>query len=125
MTTMIEVKVAELSGKALDWAVAQAEGIPVKFNQPDDMWPLHTSELMSNVPRYSTDWSQGGTLIDKHKIEFAFVRGKLGAFITSSAYERDDPDAFGPDHLVAAMRAIVAAKLGDTVSVPAELVGGV
>lgn len=107
---MVEVKASELIGAALDWAVAKAEG--------DDHW---TSDR--NVDWFawrmrnwkpSTDWSQGGPLIDKYRVAFEDNLGDWFACIPGGM-------ANGETHLIASCRAIVAAKLGDTVQVPAEL----
>lgn len=68
----------------------------------------------------STDWSQGGPLLTKWAVEFEWVTdATIRAFTVI-----DSGVGFGPDHLTAACRAIVSAHLGDSVDVPAELVGG-
>lgn len=117
MTTMLEVKTAELEGAALDWAVAMVEGVAVKANQPGDMWPLDATGLMLDVPRYSTDWRQCGPLIDKYCPLFTFCRGMVRAEVLSGV-------GMGDTYLIAICRAILIARLGDAVQVPAELVGG-
>jgi hypothetical protein len=130
MSEFVEVKTAELIGAALDWAVAQIEG--VKFIRHY----LSVSDFRGPVPVYtslhnyrpSTDWSHGGPLIDKHQLDLKFERKGL-----MYAYQCQDDglpiivteDAFGSyglTHLIAACRAIVHAKLGGTVLVPGELV---
>ncbi|WP_052671897.1 phage protein NinX family protein [Stutzerimonas stutzeri] len=144
MSQMIEVKTAELEGAALDWAVAKAEGLPVcvmsvadqmaQF-QPGDftdyereqLWQIkkpkvriaeEVSHHSKPCPSYSTDWSQGGLLIDEHRVLFGQDFGIFVATIPGLA----PTHAAGKTHLIASCRAIVAAKLGDTVQVPAELV---
>lgn len=130
--SMVEVKVAELSGAALDFAVAQVEKpenfvlrdateeigcwvIGIAYNAADpDSW-LKSSYCPS------TDWSQGGPLIDKHRLEiiesgngFACVK----EWVYSEPYEWYP---VGETHLIAACRAIVTKASGDTVQVPEEL----
>ena len=114
---MVEVKTAELSGAALDWVVAKA------VNQGVSMvgdWPHIVAFGGKLCGRYSpsTDWSQGGPLIDEYAIAFeGFTDATIRAFTMI-----DSGVGFGAGHLVAACRAIVDARLGDVVRVPAELV---
>lgn len=136
---MVEVKTAELLGAALDWAVAEAEGIQ-RFVMGDD-WPGNSVVadaadrdrvvICNLVGRLfvsrggwngqwtpSTEWSQGGPLIDEYAIAFEwFSDATIRAFTMI-----DSGVGFGAGHLVAACRAIVDAKLGEVVQVPAELV---
>lgn len=115
---MTEVKTAELSGPALDWAVAKADGqdmallIPVGGRvQICGMWSSNCTFSPSR------DWSQGGPLIGKHRM--SFEDGVTDYYAVCAGGE-----GYGPTHLVAACRAIVSAALGDTVQVPSELTGG-
>ena len=107
---MVEVKVSELEGAALDWAVAKAVGLPnVHDMDPDEYQP-------------STDWSQGGVLLEKHYIEISIGDEDYWANRTCTSRYDDEPRRYpGGTMLIAACRAIVAAKLGDTVSVPRDL----
>lgn len=72
----------------------------------------------------SADWSQCGPLIERNDWALphrATARYHLGK------YESCTPGGFphnGDTPLIAACRAIVSAHLGDSVEVPAELVGG-
>ena len=139
--SMIEVKTAELIGPALDWAVAKALGWNM-VRVPSDIDGNNGGEVLAPpyftndfkfpprgavgqgffLRRWSTDWSHGGPLIDRHICEL--VRDQEGYS------EPEEPwyascDVFwqiGQTPLIAACRAIVAAKFGDAVSVPAELV---
>lgn len=113
------MKTSELIGPALDWAVAKCEGHKV---EPLPGLSVHSSASWS---MYSTDWSQGGPIIDnikgaqfKHWLESApetacefHIHNYYGDWIQ-----------FGPTPLIAAMRCYVASKLGDEVDVPEELV---
>lgn len=144
MTDMIEVKTAELVGPALDWAVAEAEGIQ-RFVMGND-WPGNSAVSdaadrdrvvicnligrlvvarggWSDEWKPSASWAQGGPLIDKHKVSIAYHNGPD---CTPMACLSGTHPAFecGETVLIAACRAIVAAKLGGAVRVPAALVGG-
>ena len=132
---MIEVKTAELIGPALDWAVAMAEG--AKPERPQDgQVSFGGVHMLCGVRKHrlrgeydyspSTDWSQGGELIEKYAVKIEHfpsetIASKANARIAmrSSGYLQAQS---GPTPLVALCRAIVAAKLGDAVSVPEELV---
>ena len=136
--SMIEVKTAELSGPALDWAVARANGFAVQVRPYAEFCNASTGhkvkvryhrvwyEFDGDLEEYSpsADWSQGGPLIEKYAVKIEHFPGetiasKANARIAmhSTAYWQS-----GPTPLVALCRAIVAANLGDAVSVPEELV---
>ncbi len=127
--TMIEVKTSDLIGAALDWAVAETEGRK-RIQTTRREFGMNVPKRV--IPSYSTNWNQGGPLLDKHCKSFGCVQD--GKDSTWRAFGYGDGEEFdpcrqmrlssGPTILIAACRAIVAARLGDTVSVPAELVGG-
>jgi hypothetical protein len=115
------VKTAELIGPALDWAVAKA--IDLEDETLDPLTWVETAHP-SGCYSFSTDWSQGGPLIDK-------IGGfELKVWLESTPETKCEAHihsyegnwiVFGPTPLIAAMRCLVAAKLGDTVQVPKEL----
>jgi hypothetical protein len=94
------MKTSELQGAALDWAVAQCEYFPVR-NGFDD-----------NCPEYSTDWAQGGPIIEREQIA-VYLNGEDG-WTGEDGWKR----ATGPTPLIAAMRCYVAIKFGDEVEIP-------
>lgn len=119
---LVEVKTAELVGQALDWAVGQTEEFKVGIAKlSGSLWVR-----IEEQPRYghhykpSTDWAQGGPLRDKYDvgIEPGVADGLCYAYVPG----RELDGSFGETALIALCRAIVAAKLGDVVQVPAELV---
>jgi len=143
--SMIEVKTAELIGPALDWAVAEAEGIRRLVMGND--WPGNSvvadaadrdrvvicnmiGQLVvsrggwSNGWNPSTDWAQGGPLIEKYAVKVEHFPGETIASKANArvAMNRTAYWQSGPAPLVALCRAIVAANLGELVSVPEELV---
>lgn len=123
----VEVNCSDLVGAALDWAVAQVEGVFVHIGDPelgDELRVFYVSgNCLPRVVRYtpSTDWAQGGPLIEKHQIELEWdgVDGK--AMWRKAAHQDIVQFQMGETPLIAACRAIVAAHLGEVVSVPAEL----
>jgi hypothetical protein len=66
--------------------------------------------------QYSTDWAQGGPIIDREII--SIVEGPNG---TWEAGKRPGRFYGGPTALISAMRCFVASKLGDTVDIPDDL----
>ncbi|KQQ60129.1 hypothetical protein ASF84_05320 [Pseudomonas sp. Leaf127] len=134
MGEFVEVKTAELVGAALDWAVARVEAVEnlvLRKGQPaferdfdPDCWADdHDMKLFKCWRFYtpSTDWGQGGPLIDKFKIGITHDRlDKKG--LACQAIPKASPfPSYGGTTLTAACRAIVASKLGETVSIPREL----
>ena len=103
------MKVSELTGAALDWAVAKCEGEEVRLikGQLETLWT-------DNGYKPSTDWAQGGPIIEREKITI-FQTGK-----DWMGYIRHDTESFAPTPLIAAMRCYVASKLGDEVEIPED-----
>ena len=115
------LKTSELNAAALDWAVAQCE-----FGGCEE-WDgtLKGVDSVSDIEgkRFtpSTDWSQGGPIIEREQIEVSPMGdGEWRAqifLVHGHQYFRK----YGPDPLTAAMRCYVQHKLGDTVEMPAAL----
>jgi hypothetical protein len=120
------MKTSELTGAALDWAGAKAdEERDVLFCQRqygrlivriagdhetrDIEWPYTPS----------TNWSQGGPIIEREGIRIVQVASTVwGAVYSSGDVGREH---FATTPLIAAMRCYVASKLGDDVEIPEEL----
>lgn len=125
MTDLIEVKTADLQGWQLAWAVAIAEELDPylvgpHYGNPWRVFRIQHGEALKWERLYNPheDWALGGPLIGKYRVGF----GLYSDYVFAVTGLDDLPgDANGSTHLVAACRAIVAAKLGDTVQVPKEL----
>ncbi|MBL7231423.1 MAG: DUF2591 domain-containing protein [Pseudomonas sp.] len=122
MTEFVEVKTSELTGAALDWAVAKAEGMPALI-YPTDPHYVYIDMPGRGCGPYmpSHAWFEGGPLIEKYKLDIgAPMENQNGPW--NAATEWAHPLGYkGDTPLIAACRAIVASVLGDTVSVPKEL----
>ena len=106
----MKIKTSELSGAALDWAVAVSVGEGMSFAR----------RVKINGYSPSTDWSQGGPLIEQNKVQISpCLSGRWMA--ETMDVIRLCSGIVGRTPLIAACRAIVAAKLGDVVEVPDEL----
>lgn len=116
------VKVAELIGLALDWAVAKCEGRIETggYGEPVVIYRelhLHYCDVVLDATYSpSTDWAQGGPLIDSAGIAVSF-----GPQWTAVHNRRLGHCYYGPTPLIAICRCYVASKLGDTVDIPEEL----
>jgi len=117
------IKTSELEGAALDWAVANAV-------KPDSMarltprnykWFCIDTAEEHKIWSPSTNWSQGGPLIESHDVSCSRVDKiitKGGNALYWMASCPSGCKGLGPTPLIAACRAIVAAKLGEEVDVP-------
>ena len=113
------MKTSELTGAALNWAVAKCE-----FPEPDlapITWLCYITEGVCDrgwVFKPSADWAQAGPIIEREKIGIEpHPNSELWvSFCSGVSY-------VGPTPLIAAMRCYVASKLGDEVDIPEELMG--
>ena len=110
------MKTRELTGAALDWAVAKCEGAAsIRFDGKNTR--IGTGGHFNP----STDWSQGGPIIEREGICLYFNPEDATAF---EWHAEDRSHAWyleGPAPLIAAMRCYVASKLDDEVEIPEEL----
>jgi hypothetical protein len=124
----MKIKTGELKDKALDYMVAKIEsGIePEYFN--GSVW-ITTGSFFARVRRNvfepSTKWSQGGPIIEREGIN-TLVHVTVNGVITEWKAGKDWPMSRFPYYtgstpLIAAMRCLVASKLGDEVEIPEEL----
>lgn len=127
---MIEMKTAQLIGPALDWAVAKAEGhepivTPFKNSIGNALYLAGWAQREGIRWQPSTDWGQGGPLIERlagFQLKI-WLESSPGTKCEAAIHDyKGDWIVFGPTPLIAAMRCLVAAKLGDTVQIPSELI---
>jgi hypothetical protein len=85
------------------------------------VWQMSFSEAWTP----STDWSQGGPIIEREKIsiEHLYGAGDAGAdvWVATRVEGSSISEEQGSTALIAAMRCYVASKLGDEVELPEEL----
>jgi len=106
------MKANELTGTALDWAVAKC----------DDVYCFDGSYTPS------TDWAQGGPIIERERMDiecwdFHSMPWKASMWWDDES-SSGDIEMYGLTPLIAAMRCYVASKMGDEVEVPTELTQG-
>jgi hypothetical protein len=139
----MQYKVAELEGALLDAVVAKAEGFPFRLFGPNTSLPQGLCNALREIEGEadwgawapSEIWDHGGPIIQRELIVIeprASVDGlpensMIGAaakaghqyVLPEPAWaERSWEWQTGPTYLIAAMRAYVASKYGETVELP-------
>ena len=106
----MKIKTSEAERQVLDYLVAKAEGHDV-----DD--PTWWADFCGES-QYSTNWNDGGPIIEREKIGIVPDDNDANIWI-GSVYEPEWRfNRTGPTPLIAAMRCYVASKLGEEVEVP-------
>ncbi|HAT1603389.1 TPA: DUF2591 domain-containing protein [Raoultella ornithinolytica] len=131
----MEISVNELSGRLLDWFVADSLGIDFNFK----MMPMGVdgncasfspTHPINAVPEYHSSWMLAGPLIEKFNISIVCGKGGehycygflgIGDYHYVDLYPEHDSDAYGDDPLTAICRAAVASRHGKAVNVPSGL----
>lgn len=129
----MKIKTSELTGAALDWVVAKLEtketsSVVDLYKLVDGLWVQHYKH------QYSTDWSQGGPIIERENIDTrktynsgvpstnpydawkAQMTFKNGKLVAGEFFD------YGQTPLIAGLRCYVASELGDEVDIPEELI---
>lgn len=113
----MKIKISEATKLQLNWLVATIQGLT-----PQRVLNKHGIQLKSGrvVCDYSTDWAQGGPIIEREKISPRLEREGLyfAPYFNGVAHVGHQS---GPTPLIAAMRCYVVSKLGDEVEIPDEL----
>ena len=118
------MKVSELTGAALDWAVALIEYPEWKEQGYLEVFPHDLSFDDGTTYTPSTDWSQGGPIIEREKIRVLPWERNAGEPMYGhwcAGMWQTTLYGNGPTPLIAAMRCYCCSKLGETVEVPEEL----
>ena len=116
----IKIKTNELSGIALDWAVAKCEN--ADWSDEDAIVNVTTfDDYDGTICNYSTDWAQAGPIIEREKLDVCIHKPTHQWCSATQSSVGRFARGYGPTPLVAAMRAYVASKLGDVIDVPKEL----
>lgn len=122
---MTKVRTIKLIGPALDWAVmlceheGRAEGWLKTYLAGGDQRFVQT---INDSP--STNWDQGGPIIEREKIETRYISPENGykAYWQSQNLFTDIYGYVGHTVLISAMRCHVAGKFGDMIEIPDELI---
>ena len=131
----MKVKTSELTGVALDWAVAKSEGFFIFALVSKQNGECMVVDEFSNPLMYHDDWTLGGEIIESEKIGVWFSEGihdengkvlREACWYAETSCTTDNGDMpykceIGKTPLIAAMRCYVASKLGAEVELPTEL----
>lgn len=123
------MKTSELTGPALDWAVAKSIGhleagrvvVDLEYSSGYDpvRWEPQLSTYYSSAYAPSTDWQLGGPIIEREWIELTInTRVSEGTWLATRVEGSAICEVMGPTQLIAAMRCYVKSQLGDEVDVP-------
>ena len=129
----MKIRTQDLTGPALDWAVAKAED----NEDCRDPYVTRTRDGMETYVKVTTfsgyeadwepsaDWSQAGPIIERDKITLDYDFDGQGLSLwTARKYAFDGTllwAEFGDSPLIAAMRCFVASRLDDEIDIPEEL----
>jgi hypothetical protein len=108
------MKVAELSGAELDYWVARAEGQSAEIVRPNQS---EVACVVNNSWNFapSTDWDDGGPIIERERIRLQPNADTWAAQIFADTRALIPTYGYGSTALEAAMRAYVASKYGNEV----------
>ena len=133
---MSKIKTSELTEAQLDYAVANCKFVAGRIKIPA-FAELEKVRILiynqDNTPEAggmwfspSTDWAQGGPIIERENI--SLTAGYVGFVDSTDWFAQPNLDhpmwevrVRGTTPLIAAMRCFVASKLGDEVEIPEEL----
>ena len=122
------MKTSDLTGAALDWAVAKCEGETLSQSslafQIQEHGCLQRTHLGSWKP--SISWAQGGPIIEREKITVGYERYGAQGGETWDAVKKAFDDTvlwleYAPTPLIAAMRCYVCSVMGEIAEIPEEL----
>jgi hypothetical protein len=128
------MKTSELTGRALNYAVAIANGIPAEEIYIPAKWMgdalfRRTRDEDGNLDGgyitgpdllFSRKWEAGGPIIERERMDVDYNPAEK-MWRTRRSRTSDSATSFGPTPLIAAMRCYVASKLGDEVDIPERL----
>lgn len=122
----MKIKTKDLTGAQLDWMVAKCAGYVEQgvYGTPEfrdgGVYLCYCDVVLNSCYAPSTDWAQGGPIIERERIS---IRQWTNVPLVHAYMPQDNAPWLSDDTspLIAGMRCLVAAKLGDEVDVPEEL----
>lgn len=127
------MKTSELTGAALDWAVATAKNMnpalhKIQYGEPNKPFvyrnyvviPMSNGDCWTFEP--TVKWELAGWIIEREGISVYRTENGSVLYWVAEVYEGNSLlKGEGPTPLIAAMRCYVTSKFGDEVEVPEEL----
>ena len=122
----MKIKTKDLTGAALDWAVAKCMGYVEQgvYGTPEfrdsEVYLCYCGAVLNSCYSPTTDWVLGGPIIERERIS---IRQWTNVPLVHAYMPQDNAPwlSDGTSPLIAAMRCYVTSKLGDEVDVPEEL----
>lgn len=127
----VTIKTEDLTGAALDWAVADAIGLPKPDQRDNDgQWRRWYQPVLidgepwgSREPFHpSLNYSQGAPLIERFSMMIDKNFEEFSTLEQPWFAQTDFYWGIGQTVLIAICRAVVRRQLGDTVNIPEELI---
>jgi len=116
------MKTSELTGAALDWAVAKCERVALvlAFTGARN-FVIRGQDMKPTIVMYepSLYWAQGGPIIERERIMLAAPSPIDSEWCAMLWWPQAKQS--GPTPLIAAMRCYCYSKLGDEIELPEEL----
>ena len=124
---LYKFETSQLTGHALDWAVAKCEGMRIEVRPKSACGrPLYVLAAEQGREPWlwypSTNWAQAGSIIERENI--GLVCQKIGSTQGCAYRHTENGEVFyyyGSTPLIAAMRCYCCATLGDEINIPEEL----
>ncbi|BET97319.1 phage protein NinX family protein [Xenorhabdus taiwanensis] len=115
----MKIKTSKLTGQALDWAVALAQG----WQKMADYNGYSTPNGVVLVSEYapSWDWEVCGRLIEEFTMDLSCEIETTGTIWSAKEYYYSNGWSYAETPQIAICRAVVSSKLGDEVDIPDEL----
>ncbi len=123
----MKIEISEATENQLDYLVAKIEGLNVYIPAyAETPWLQYRDSCGQPhpCPKYSSDWSQGGPIIERETINIGNY-----SFLSKEWFAKYPSDDYLPQYirwgdapLIAAMRCYVASKLGEEVEIPDSLI---
>lgn len=100
---MTMVNTAEMTGRALDWAVGYIRCLEVTGGKPILARDMMSAAIRNGMASPSTDWAQGGPIIERKKLVIGYI-GELWEcrYFNAGKFKNCE---FGPAPLIAASSA--------------------
>jgi hypothetical protein len=121
--SFVSMKVSDLDGAALNWAVATALGFQNVESQWGDVVSQDPNDSVAyDVHEYTDNWETAGQLIEFHGI--SVIQDEAGAWSAECRARPEVQPIAGPSPIIAALRVYVHMTMGEQVAVPRAILDG-
>jgi hypothetical protein len=114
------MRTSKLTGEALHWATAKADGLEPTI-LPSEYGTGPRVVVGDKHYRPTVDWLQAGELLERHGVAVGQLPTKAGVWCADFPADAGKKVHFATKPRTAICRAVVAAAFGETVEIPEEL----